>query len=149
MRYSSKRLIVLAVGLCLLSLLLSFPVQSEERYDIHNDLVAFAALEYTGVINQLPPQNSAEGAKIIIDDTVYQLKNDVILRNQGGRLIGLSSFAQGMSVNFFVVEETLITKMWQVEQDGEDEQVDSQQEIGGNIREGGEEIRLEDGVWRN
>lgn len=149
MWYTGKRLIILAVGICFVSLLLSFPAQGEPRYDVHNDLIAHGALEYIGIINQLPPQTSAEGTEIIIDDKVYQLESDVILRNQNGRLVGLSSFAQGMSVSFFVLEEMLITKMWQAEVDGEDEQADSQQEIGGNIREGSGEIRLEDGVWKN
>ena len=34
-----------------------------------------------------------------------------------------------MSVNFFVLEETLITKMWQAEEDGEDEQIDSNKKL--------------------
>ena len=149
MWYMSKRQIILAVGFCFVSVLLSFPSQGEPRYDVHNDLIAHGAFEYIGVIDQLPLQYSAEGAEVIIDDKVYQLRSDAILRNQSGRLVGISSFAEGMSVNFFVVEDTLITKMWQAEEDGEDERADSPQEIDGTIREGGGELRLEDGVWRN
>ena len=92
------------------------------RYDVHNDLIAHGALEYSGVINQLPEQRSGGGGEIIIDDRVFQLSSDCILRNQNGRLVGISSFAEGMSVNFFALDETEITKMWQAaeEDDGED-----------------------------
>ena len=123
MWYLGKKMIIPAVSLCFILLLLCLPVLGEPTYDVHNDLITHGALEYSGVINQLPGQHSG-GGDIIIDDKVYQLSSDCILRNQNGRLIGITSFAEGMSVNFFVLDEIQITKMWEVAQDNDTDNSD-------------------------
>ncbi len=53
-----------------------------------------------------------------------------------------------MSVNFFVLDKTQITKMWQITQDTEAEDSYGNREIGGNtVPES--DIRLENGTWTN
>ncbi len=149
MWYLGKKMIIPAVSLCFISLLFCLPVHGEPTYDVHNDLIAHGALKYSGVINQLHQQQSGEG-DIIIDDKVYQLSSDCILRNQSGRLIGITSFAEGMSVNFYVLDETMITKMWQVAQDSDSGTDNSAGEIeidSSTLPEN--EIRLENGTWTN
>ncbi len=86
--------------------------------------------------------------KIIIDDRVFQLSSDCILRDQNGRLVGITSFTEGMSVNFFVLDEIQITKMWQVAGENDGEGSDADREIGGSTPPESE-IRLENGVWTN
>ena len=147
MWYLGKKMIIPAVSLCFISLLFCHPVLGEPTYDVHNDLITHGALEYSGVINQLPGQHSG-GGDIIIDDKVYQLSSDCILRNQNGMIIGITSFAEGMSVNFFVLDEIQITKMWQVAQSNDDEGADRDSEIGGSTLPE-TEMRLENGVWTN
>ena len=148
MWYLSNKMIIPAVIMCLISLLFCLPVYGEPTYDGHGDLIAHGAFEYSGVINQLPVQRSGGGGEIIIDDRVYQLSSDCILRNQAGRLVGISSFADGMSVNFFVLDEIQITKMWQVAEENDAEDSDENREIGGGtVPES--DIRLENGVWTN
>jgi len=147
MWYYSKKIIIPAVSLCFISLLACLPVTAEPTYDLHGDLIAHGAFEYSGVINQLPQQRSGE-AEIIIDDKVYTLSNDCIFRNQDGRLVGISSFAEGMSVNFFVLDETRITKMWQIAQDTDTDEPDRYREIDSGTQTDGE-IRLENGTWTN
>ena len=143
-----KKIIIPAVGLFFISLLFCLTAQGEPRYDVHDDLIAHGALEYFGVINQLPEQRSGGGGEIIIDDTVYQLSSDCILRNQNGRLVGITSFTEGMSVNFFVLDEIEITKMWQAAEDNDGEASDADREIGGSSPPASD-IRLENGVWVN
>ena len=149
MWYPGKKLLIPAVGLCFISLLCCLAAQAEPRYDVHNDQIAHGALEYSGVINQLPEQRSGGGGEIIIDDMVYQLADDCIMRSQNGRLIGITGFTVGMKVSFFALDEEQITKMWQSTEGREDEDsgvVD--REIGGTpVPES--EIRLENGVWTN
>ena len=147
MWYLGKKMIIPAVSLCFISLLLCLPAQGEPTYDVHDDLIAHGAFEYSGVINQLPEQRSG-GGEVIIDDKVYQLSSDCILRNRDGRLVGITSFAEGMSVNFFVLDEIQITKMWQVAQDNNAEEVDRDIEIDGSTLPESE-IRLENGTWTN
>jgi len=148
MWYLGKKMIIPAVSVCFISLLLCLPVQGEPTYDVHNDLIAHGAIEYSGVINELPQRRSGGGGEVIIDDTVYQLNSDCILRNQDGRLVGISSFAEGMSVSFFVLDETQITKMWQVALDNDADESNSNREI--DVSTAPEsDIRLENGVWTN
>ena len=99
------------------------------------------------MINQLPEQRSG-GGEVIIDDKVYQLSSDCILRNRDGRLVGITSFAEGMSVNFFVLDEIQITKMWEVVQDNNADEADKDIEID-NSTLPESEIRLENGTWTN
>ena len=148
MRCPGKKMIVPAVGLFFIWLLLCFPAWGEPTYDVHNDLIAHGAFEYSGVINQLPEVRSGGGGEIIIDDRVYQLSSDCILRNQNGRLVGITSFAEGMSVRFYALDETQITKMWQAAEENEGEGSNAERDIGGVPRPESE-IRLENGVWVN
>ena len=150
MCFKGKSIINLAIGVCFLALLLSSPVQGEPRYDIHNDQVAHGAFEYNGVINSPPAQNSAGEAEIIIDDKVYLLRGDCIYRNLSGRLIGMSSFNTGMSVNFFALDEMLITKLWQVGEEENEDEAPSELEYGAvSDSPVDDDIRLEGGVWTN
>ncbi len=68
MWYLSKKMIIPAVSVCFISLLFCLPVNGEPTYDVHNDLIAHGAFEYSGVINQLPEQTSGGGGDVIIDD---------------------------------------------------------------------------------
>lgn len=148
MWYLGKKMIFPAVGLCFISLLFCLPVHGEPTYDVHNDLIAHGALEYSGVINQLPEMRSGGGGEIIIDDRVYQLSSDCILRDQNGRLVGITSFTGGMSVSFFVLDEVQITKMWQADQEDDGEGSDVDRDIGISTPPESD-IRLENGVWTN
>lgn len=148
MWYLGKKMIITAVSLCFILLLLCLPVQGEPTYDVHDDLITHGAVEYSGVINQIPQQRSGGGGEVIIDDKVYQLSGDCILRNQNGRLIGITSFAEGMSVNFFALDEIQITKMWRVAQDNDADVSDGDREIGGSTLPENE-MHLENGVWTN
>ncbi len=148
MWYFGKKTIIPAVSLCFIVVLFCLPVYGEPTYDVHNDLIAHGAFEYSGVINQLPEQRSGGGGEIIIDDRVFQLGADCILRNEDGRLVGISSFAEGMSVRFFALDEREITKMWQVGREDENEDSDQDREIGGTPVPDSD-IRLENGVWTN
>ncbi len=143
-----KKMIIPAVGLFFISLLFCLPVQGEPRYDVHDDLIAHGAIEYSGVINQLPEQRSGGGGEIIIDDRVFQLSSDCILRNQNGRLVGITSFAEGMGVHFFALDETEISKMWQAAEGDDAEVSDADRDIGESIPPESD-IRLENGVWVN
>ncbi len=148
MWYLGEKMIIPAVGLFFISLLFCLPVQGEPTYDVHNDLIAHGALEYSGVINQLPEMRSGGGGEIIIDDRVYQLSSDCILRDQNGRLVGITSFTGGMSVSFFVLDEVQITKMWQADQEDDGEGSDVDRDIGISTPPESD-IRLENGVWTN
>ena len=145
-KIKKKNMISLCVAVTLL--LLGVSAQGEPRYDIHDDPVAYAAIEFSGSIDALPLSADGQRREITIDDKVYSLENDCIFRNQFGNLVGLASFRAGMSVRFFVHNKTDITKLWQVENQGEENddgrQIDIERPPAAN-----EQFKKENGVWTN
>ena len=143
------------LGLCVLVFIAAHPVQSEQRYDLHDDPIAHGALLFDGNIDGFP-DTVAEVDEVTINEGLYLLHEDCILRNGYGRLVTLSSFKEGMRVGFYTVEENTITKMWEIlEADQEDEDDGGDNEIapdsGQEDQSGGDDdsLRLEDGVWKN
>ena len=139
-----KNMISLWLGVALL--LSAVSAQGEQRYDIHNDPIAHGALEFSGSIDALPL--SGQRPEITIDDKVYNLLNDCIFRNQFGTLVSLASFRAGMSVRFFVHNKTDITKLWQVENEGDESDDGRQIDIERPPAANGQ-LRKENGVWTN
>lgn len=137
--------------LCFAMWLASFSIaQCEVRYDMHDDEVAPGALEFSGIIDAAP-ERTPEGIEVlIINDTVYLLDQNAKFRDRNGGLVGSASFKKGMTVGFFVIDNNLITKMWQTTIDMEVSPGPVQESLGsGNQPAGGDQLRLEDGVWKN
>ena len=143
-----KKKKMISLWLAVTLLLLGVTAQGEQRYDIHDDPVAYAAIEYSGDIDALPLSADGQGREITIDDKVYNLEDDCIFRNQFGTLVGLASFRAGMSVRFFVHNKTDITKLWHVESEGENNddgrQIDIERPPAAN-----DQLKKENGVWTN
>jgi len=147
MWYDSRRKVYFAVGMFILSLLISLPAQGEPSFDLHDDLIAHGALENSGIIDKLPLQVSNQKRQIIIDDKVYLFNGNCIYRNQQGRQVGLSSFKEGMQVGFYVLDKVSITKIWHAGESIDQEK--SEVAPTTNNSDGNNKIHLENGVWKN
>jgi hypothetical protein len=137
---------------CLILVLFAGPIQGEPRYDMHNDQVPYNSIEFDGVLENTYAQSAEEGVKVLINDTLYSLLPDAIFRNRHGSLVGISSFQAGMLVGFYLLGTNQIAKMWEkVGEEPSEEPAQVRPRSGGrsSSSESGDEIRLEDGVWRN
>lgn len=105
MTYNIKVLSALMVTMFLGLSLLVVTAYCEERYDKHEDLVAYGAIEYEGEFFEARLDDSSAVSEIIIDDKIYKPDAEIILRNEHGTLVSISGFQQGDMVSFFVVDE--------------------------------------------
>ncbi len=143
------RIVLGIAALCCAVVLAGSPAISEPRYDLHNDLVAYSAIERQGRLDLITPGSAERPASVTIDDRSFALDEDCIFRNSYGGRTSLDAFETGMNVGYFVVDDKTITKMWH----------DAEQETGSDqpppeltpdsSGSAGDEIRFEDGVWRN
>jgi hypothetical protein len=134
---------------CLLLLIYAGPLQSEPRYDQHDDLVPYNSIEFDGVLENTYAQSAEEGKKVLINDAIYFLRPDAVFRNRYGNLVGISSFQAGMLVGFYLLETNQIAKMWEKEDEESSSEPVQVNPRSGSSPASGDEIRLEDGVWKN
>lgn len=149
MTYKTKLVSAMTSGAFLGLLFMAIQVCGEPRYDLHNDLVAYSAIEYMGMFSEARVNDDGVVSEIIIDDKVYQADKDIILRNRYGTLVGITSFEQGDMVAFFAVDEHLVTKMWIRNEEESDTGSDQKITPNREPEEGSDELKLIDGVWTN
>jgi len=138
---------MIKVLLVLSCLFLAVFAQAEQTYDEQGDLIRPNSERYAGSLNNIGPAVQGVVSLVVINDTNYKLDDNTLYRNEKGDLASLTSFAVGMQIEFYAIAN-LVTKMRvssiAVEDDdsgNEDESLIKQPES--------EELRLEDGVWKN
>lgn len=147
---NATKTLLLTAGICIIALLTGEPVFSEPRYDLHNDLVAHGAIEYEGSIDNVIVGQEDQVRRVIIDDRTFVLTDDCILRNRYGTLVPIEYFQVHMSVGYFLVDETQITKLWHVVDTASEGNQEQPVEVTPDAQGTGDgAIRLENGVWKN
>ncbi len=134
------------VSIILSCLLLPLFAMAEPTYDEQGDLIRPNSERYAGVLDDIGPANRGVVSLIVINDTRYQVDEDTVYRNIRGNLSSLASFSRGMQVEYYALEN-LVTKLrvlsLAVGGDGERREEPPVQSPGT------EDVRLEDGVWKN
>lgn len=134
---------VFAVLVCVLVPVLAL---AEPTYDEQGDLIRPNAKKYEGTLNGIGEAVRGVVAIVNINDTNYSVDEDTIYRNGKGRLTSISSFSQGMYVEYYAID-TLVTKMMVSATTAEQEdQVQPESPI---RKSSGGDLRLENGVWKN
>lgn len=118
----------------------------EPRYDEHGELIRPQAKKFSGVLQSIRSTERGQVNIVVIDDSKYLIDEKTVFATSYGTHTSLASFKPEMAINFYAVKQ-LLTKMWPSSQKPEDASgiyEDVQQQ--GDKRD---ELRLEDGVWKN
>ena len=161
MSIENKRMITTVLSLFVLVIASVLPGHAEQRYDEHDDPVAYAAIRSSGVLDEQYVHQDGTKRVVIIDDRSYLLDPECIFRNRLGRLVPLARFQPGMEVRFYVVhpsyvaghrttfDQPTITKLWHSPSETTDDDRDISPSAGGGSRGEDNTLRYEDGVWKN
>lgn len=141
----SKRLMV-NIFVVLLCLLVPVFGLAEPTYDDQGDLIRPNSEKHEGRLNGIGEAVRGVVSLININDTNYKVDEDTIYRNGKGKRTSLANFSKGMYVEYFALEN-LVTKMSMSV--APDENVDDTEEKPSVKQQSAEDLRLENGVWKN
>lgn len=139
----------LAALVGIMVVLSSAQVFAEPERDIHGDRIHAGAEESYGEFNWELTDQGVRPQEVVINDRIYTVDENAIFRTAEGELTTLSSFKEGMAINFYAkYPPRTLTKMWPTtERETEEEGLSSAKketkpkEI--------ETLHQENGVWKN